>query len=162
MQPAIQQFNEYLQQLVDLDVDYQVDSSYRDVEKDLEEIVENYEEARPVLGRGRQPLQPPIYDLTIYYPISRRGELPPSPVTYRSPNPITPADLIESIGAVYRSPLSQQNIDAYIRIGPDYTDLNSPILRGKIMGGPKLRDVVGGHPAALIPYQNGYLLRLDR
>lgn len=159
------QFNQYLQRLINLDLDLSVDSSFLDIEKELHEIAETYEEEpeeiTELLAEGRQPLQPLIYNLTIYYPISRRGEIPPSPVTYQSPNPITPGNVIDSINAVYLTPLTQANIDAYIRIDPSYNDLNDPILKIPIMGGPKLRDVVSGYISSLQPYQDGYLLALS-
>lgn len=157
-------FNRYLERLAELGVDYEVDTSFADVEKDLREIADTYEEEpeeiTQLLREARAPLQPPIYNLTIYYPISRRGEILPTPAVYASPRPITPADLIDSINAFYRIPLNQANIDAYIRIDPRYNDLNEPILRAPIMGGPTLRDVVSGYPSALRPYQDGYLLVL--
>lgn len=159
------QFNRYLKRLAELDVDYEVDTSFADVEKDLHDIAETYEEEpeeiTELLAEMRAPLQPPLYNLTVYYPISRRGEIPPTPAVYASPRPITPADLIDSINAFYRIPLNQANIDAYIRLNPEYRDLNDPILRTAIMGGPKLRDVIDGRPTSLRPYQDGYLLQLS-
>lgn len=158
-------FNTFLQRLAQLDLDYQADNSYRDVEKELLGVAQVYEELpeeiQQLLEEGRRPLQPPLYEVTIYYPISRRGELPPSPVTYRSPTPITPAELIDSMAAIYQTPLDSNNIQAYLQLGSDYADLNEPILRSPIMGGPKLRDVIDGHPEALVPYRGGYLLQFE-
>lgn len=161
------QFNRYLERLAELDVEYEVDTSSADVERDLRYIAEVYEEEEvpeeitELLAEMRAPLQPPLYNLTIYYPISRRGEIPPTPMVYASPRPITPADLMDSINAFYRTPLNQEDIDAYIRLNPEYIDLNEPILRTAIMGGPKLRDVIQGSPTGLRPYQDGYLLQLS-
>lgn len=162
----MEDFNRYLQSLASLDIDYQTDSDFQNVENELHEIAQTYVEEpleiRQILAAGRRPLEPFVYDLTIYYPISRHGEFPPSPVTYRSPNPITPADLINSINEVYRTPLSQATIDAYIKMNPSYADLNEPILRIPILGGPKLRDVVNDYPTSLQPYRDGYLLKLTQ
>jgi len=159
------QFNRYLERLADLDVDLSVDTSFTDIEKDLREIAETYEEEpeeiTELIEEGRRPLQPFLYNLTVYYPISRYADLPLSPVVYQSPKPITPADIIDSIGAVYRTPLSQETINAYIQIDPRYSSLNEPILRTSIMGGPKLRDVVSGHSESLQPYHDGYRLRIN-
>src|SRR5665648_1125497 len=146
-------FNRYLERLGEMGIDVATDDTYADVLKELNDI--NYDTSE-VIAAGMQPLQPLTYHIKIYYPISEGGEFPPSAVEYASPNPITPADLINSNAAVYTTSLSDDNVAAYIRSDPKYVHLNDPILRMAIVGGPKLRDVVPRYVEGLVPYQDGY------
>jgi hypothetical protein len=105
-------------------------------------------------------LNPPITDLTIYYPISRYDEFDPIPVTYNIPTGIRPIDILGAIYTFYDQPLRENNILAYMGKNAEvYGELLDDILAGKQV---KLRDVMFGriHVESLHPYERGYELML--
>jgi hypothetical protein len=113
-----------------------------------------------MLNQLLQPLNPPITNLTIYYPISRSDEFAPIPVTYNSPNPISSLNIIKSIMAFYGQQLNENNVAAYVQRNPaEYSHLLEEIRTG---GRVRLVDVMGGRVVveSLMPRQNGYELFL--
>jgi len=151
----MESFNRYLTQLKELDVNLYLDNNSKDTLDDLQEIV--YEEANPVIEAMSQPLQPQFNTAKIYYPISW-GEFPPIGVRYETNSPITPADLFDSISAFYKQELKPDNTAAYMATG-GYRHLNDPYYQRK---GIIIKDVVKGDQIdELIPYEDGYLLKLE-
>lgn len=143
MNSAIQQFNELLTRR---DQDGRRILRYN-IEGDFD--TSDFPELQTELIR---PLQPPLYFLKLYYYIDRDGRLPPSPVEYRTDRPITAADILYSINALYDTPLRQENVNYYILFDRDYDSL----LKEQ---NPTLRDAMGDfYLQRLVPRQDGYLV----
>lgn len=155
---SVLNFNKYLQQIHDLDMDVGIDDDFARLVKELRS---SFADVDDIIARGEEPLTPPLYQLKIYYPISQ-GELPLQAVEYKTNRAIVPADVINTIAAVYNQPLTEANIQAYIKVNPKYEDLRDPIYQIPFMGGAKLRDVINAdNLKELRPYNDGYTLILS-
>jgi len=156
---SIADFNKYLHELrEEYDLEIGIADDFQRLVRELHGM---YAETETVIQSGLQPLSPPMYQVRIYYPVSR-GELPLQKVEYASTSPITPADLINSIASVYKERLTEENIQAYIDLSPDYNTLRDSFFRISFIGGPRLRDVIKGDRLhALEPYEDGYLVQLS-
>ena len=151
----MEKFNRLLVELKDFQVDLSIDSRGKNIREDLEET--NAEEADAVLEEFNKPLDPPIYNLVIYYPISD-GLFAPIRREYRSTNPVIPTDIFDVISAFYETKLNQDYIDAYLSTGK-YEYLRTPIYKSF---GIKFYDLVKNkYISQLNPYQEGYLLQLE-
>lgn len=155
---SVQDFNRYLEQIHQLDESVGLDENFEKLTKLLRSLFADVED---IIERGEEPLTPALYQIKIYYPISQ-GELPLQAVQYNTNRAITPSDLLNTISAVYNQPLTESNIRAYIELDPKYQDLRDPIYQISFMGGPKLRDVVGGNILkGLQPYADGYTVMIE-
>ena len=145
MAESIIDFNRYIGTLQNhFDTDVCIFETFKMIVDDMNEL--HSVDVEDTIAEGYSPLNPQLYSIKIYYPISH-GELPMSSVVYRKSTPITPAD-------VYNIKLSESNIEAYINISDTY--------RSSFMNGPKLRDVVNGNTlTGLTEYKDGYALVLD-
>lgn len=133
------------------------------IDKDL--TLENLKEFNgkdlvPISQRTLQllytPLNPPLNELTIYYPVSRYDEFPNSPITYVTNIPIRPIDILQTIVDTYKTPLQKANIDAYIMEDDEqYSDLLE-------IPNPQLSDAMSDNVflQSLQPFQKGYVLNL--
>lgn len=148
---AIEKFNQIIEKL----------TPHIDRDLTLENLKEyNGQDLVPISQATLQllltPLNPPIYGLTIYYPVSRYDEFPDSPITYATNRPISPIEILQSIVATYKTPLQRANIEAYIREDEDQYShlLDTP--------NPILSDTMGDRVflESLQPYENGYVLSL--
>ena len=94
--------------------------------------------------------------LTIYYPISRYDEFPPSPVTYTTDKRVAPADILKSIWETYRTRLPPESVAAYLEVDEGTYDHLRTEPR------PVLRDVLNEliFIEGLEPYQDGFILNL--
>jgi hypothetical protein len=152
--------NYILQKFKELQVDYQVDSNYKNVKRELLDISENYQEGTEVLNNLNQPLGFDDGQIKIYYPISH-GELEPIYEIYKVDPETRPRDLLDTFSKFYSRPLAQGNIDYYLSLGEQYNYLLEPILYIKHSGGPKVRDLVNEYITEIVPYQDGYLLVIE-
>lgn len=157
MNASVANFNAYLRKIQDeYDIDIGPDDNFERVAQELRSL--NVEES---IVEGQRSLNPPLYQIKLYYPISR-GELPMQSMTYATEEPITAADLLNSIAEVYRTSLSSENVQAYINLNSAYENLREPILYIHFMGGPKLRDVISAtNLLGLRQYEDGYTLILE-
>ena len=149
MELSVQGFNRLLAELRASDIPVTIEQT------SLSETINETSDAALIqlYNVGRQPRFP---QLTIYFPVSRYDEFPPSPVSFVTNRPISAKDLLESIQAQYRTRLPPASIQAYLQTDPEIYDFlqeeRSPILRDAMV---ELIFIEG-----LEPYQDGYLLQL--
>lgn len=94
--------------------------------------------------------------LTIYYPISRYNEFDPVPISYYVTPETSALQLIETIRNVYKRPVDQSTIRAYMqKFSAHQMFLNKPNVT--------LKDLMFSaiYPTAIVPYKEGYLLKLN-